>query len=281
MNQVKKRDGNHELFKASKLCSSLENAGVESGLSKQICGIVKESISANVSTEDIFRLTRRYLADTDPGLAAIYSLDRGLSALGPSGFLFEQYVGAMFEELGYIVDTNYYAQGEAVEHEIDVRAQKGNTVFIVEAKYRNNFKTKTPISQVMYADARIEDIRRKAQQEGDTREYYEWVVTNTQFTENAISYVTKRDIQLLGWDFPSYINLKKIAYEKKLYPVTVLPSITRGVLKKCAQNNFVLVRHLKDYSLHEIQAMFKLDTDSAKKLRDEIQVLLQERKIID
>lgn len=276
MKEVQKRGGKQELFNPKKLCSSLENAGVGTKLSKQICGIVHESIDSDISTENIFRITRDYLADVDPGLAAIYGLDRGLSALGPSGFLFEQYVAAMLEELGYDVQTNYYAQGEAVQHEIDVFAQKGKVVYIIEAKYRNTFKTKTPISQVMYADARLGDIRRRAVNDGDTREYYEWVVTNTRFTESAISYVSKRDVQLLGWDFPSYINLKKIAHEKKLYPVTVLPSITQSVLKKCAQKDYVLVRHLGLLTQEDIQKEFALSKTKAQKLSEEIQNLLSQ-----
>ena len=93
-------------------------------------------------TEEIFNITRKYLYDFDPGIAAIYGLERGLSALGPSGFLFEQYVAALFVEQGYKVKTNVYLRGEGVDHEIDVFAEKGNVTFIVEAKYRNDYKNK-------------------------------------------------------------------------------------------------------------------------------------------
>jgi Holliday junction resolvase-like predicted endonuclease len=272
--KIVKSSGAVEEFSSEKLCDSIVNVGASDNLTAQVCGIVGDSIESGMSTENIFRITRNYLMEVDPGLAAIYSLDRGLSALGPSGFIFEQYVAALFEEMGYDVQTNYYAKGEVVEHEVDVLATKGNVVFVIEAKYRNDYKTKTHINQVMYADARIEDIRRRAKKDGDTREYYLWVVTNTQFTDNAMNYVKKRDLQLMGWEFPRYINIKKIAYEKKLYPVTVLPSITKSALKQCAKEQLILAKDLFPLTAEELQEKFGISQRSAKKLEQEILELM-------
>ena len=249
-------------------------AGASDDLTQQVCSIVNDSIDSGISTEKIFTITRGYLAKTNPGIAAVYALDRGLSALGPSGFIFEQYVSAMFAEMGYKSYTNFYAKGEMVQHEIDVVAEKGNVVFIIEAKYKNDFKAKTHINQAMYADARIQDIQRRAQQDGDLREYYMWVVTNTQFTDNAINYVSKREVQLMGWDFPKFINLKKIAYEKKLWPITVLPSITQSVLKKCAKEDIILVRHLRNMDSREIQKLFSTSDRLSRKIEREVHELL-------
>ncbi len=276
---IVKKNGTEELFKPEKLCGSIEMTGVSKDLANQVCGIVEKSINSHVSSEDIFKITRSYLYDHDPGIAAVYSLERGLSALGPSGFVFEQYVAALFLEDDYKVKTNVYAEGEGVSHEIDVWAEKGNVVFIVEAKYRNDYKNKTHINQVMYADARLQDIKRQAQKRGDTREYYMWVVTNTKFTDSAINYVQHRDIQLMGWDFPKYINLMKIVYEKKLYPVTVLPSITRSALKKMAAQNIILVKDLKNITLNEFRDTFNVSMTLAKKLHAEVIDLMIENTV--
>jgi len=272
--KILKRTGKSELFDSNKLCSSIMKAGASDDLTQQVCSIVNDSIDSGISTEKIFTITRGYLAKTNPGIAAVYALDRGLSALGPSGFIFEQYVSAMFAEMGYKSYTNFYAKGEMVQHEIDVVAEKGNVVFIIEAKYKNDFKAKTHINQAMYADARIQDIQRRAQQDGDLREYYMWVVTNTQFTDNAINYVSKREVQLMGWDFPKFINLKKIAYEKKLWPITVLPSITQSVLKKCAKEDIILVRHLRNMDSREIQKLFSTSDRLSRKIEREVHELL-------
>ena len=277
--KVTKKNGFEELFDVEKLCGSIKMTGVSEDLSDQVCGIVEKSIDSNVSSEEIFKITRSYLHQYDPGIAAIYALERGLSALGPSGFLFEQYVAALFREMGYKTRTNVYAEGEAVTHETDVWAEKGNVTFIVEAKYRNDFKTKTHINQIMYADARLQDIKRQAKKQGDKREYYMWVITNTKFTDNAINYVKYRDLQLMGWDFPKYINLMKIVYEKKLYPVTVLPSITKKALNKMAALDIVLVKSLKEFTLNDYIDKLDCSMSLAKKLHQDVTDLISKNTV--
>lgn len=275
MKQVTKRTGTIEGFDQKKLFNSIINAGGNENLARQVTEIVAESIRADqTNTDRIFSITRRYLMEADPGIAALYALDRGLSLLGPAGFIFEQYVAALFREMNYDVDTNLYAKGEAVEHEVDVVARKGNMTFIVEAKYRNDFHIKTHIDQVMYADARLEDVRRRALADGDTREYYMWVITNTRFTDHSESYVTKRDLQLMGWDYPRFINLKKIAHEKKLYPVTVLPSVTKSFLKQCAQKQMILAKDIYPMNVEEIQKEFDISAQTAKKIEQEVLQLM-------
>ncbi len=274
-NQIIKKNGQSELFEPEKLCQSIIKVGASKKLAEQVCGIVSDSVDAEVSSEDIFRLTHQYLIDIDPKIGALYSLERGLSALGPSGFLFEQYVGEIFKIMGYSVTTNIFMQGEGVTHEIDVYAEKGNLGFIIEAKYRNDFKSKTHIDQIMYADARLQDIKRRALKDGDTKEYYMWLITNTEFTDAAISYVQFRDLQLMGWSFPRYINLMKIVSERKVYPVTVLPSINQHFLNKLAERKEVLVSEISAFSVDELRDRYELSMTLAQKIYKEIQDLLK------
>jgi len=271
--KIIKKDGATELFAPEKLCQSVTAVGVPDQLAQQVCSIVDESIDSGVSTDKIFITTRKYINEFSPKMAALYSLERGLSALGPSGFIFEQYVAALFTEMGYYVQTNIYAQGEGVSHEIDVWAEKGNVVFVIEAKYRNDFKSKTHINQVMYADAKVQDIKRRAIIDGDTREFYEWVVTNTQFTNNAINYVQHREMQLMGWDFPKYINLKKIVFERDLYPVTTIPSITKKALKKFSLDGIILVKQLIGLDIDQFMQRYDLSHTLAKKIVREVKEL--------
>ncbi len=272
--KIKKKTGEKELFDPQKLCNSIVMAGASQNLAQQVCSIVEESLEGGASSEKIFNTTQRYLSEFDAGLAAVYGLDRGLSALGPSGFLFEQYIAEIMNALGYKVSNNMYAQGEGASHEIDVWAEKGNIVFIIEAKYKNDYKRKTHINQVMYADARLQDIRRRAKKDGDNREFYFWVITNTRFTDNAINYIEHRDVQLMGWDYPKFINLKKIAYDKKLYPVTVIPSLTKKILKTFSEKGIVLVKSLEHMSVAELQETFGMTNSQARKIESEVLELL-------
>ena len=272
--RVVKRDKREEIFSREKLCSSLTQIGAKEHVARHVCTLIDQSIQDEISTDEIFRRTRDYLYKIDPDLSALYALERGLSSLGPSGFAFEQYVAALFTEMGYQVQTNVYLKGEGVEHEIDVYAEKGNVVFISEAKYKNDFKLKTHIDHVMYADARLQDIRRRAKREGDPREYYMWVITNTKFTDNAIHYAAHRDIQLLGWNYPPFINLMKLVSEKKLYPVTILPSITRSILKKLARKDLILVKYLIPFTPDDMMEQFGASRRLAQKLVSEIHELM-------
>mgnify|MGYP001418499368 CR=1 FL=1 len=273
--KIIKKGGEEELFISEKLCGSIIMAGASEDLAKQVCSIVDESIGSGISTDKIFTTTRKYLKTFDPKIAALYALERGLGALGPSGFLFEQYVAALFEEAGYFVQTNIYAEGEGVQHEVDVWAEKGKVVYVIEAKYRNDYKSKTHINEVMYADARLQDIKRRAEKDGSHKEYYMWVVTNTQFTDNAVSYIKYRDIQLMGWDHPTYINLKKIVSDKKLYPVTIIPSITKKFLRALANEKIVLVKSLYGYSAEDLEKKYFLSPVLAKKISHEIAELIE------
>ncbi len=276
MIRVIKRNSGEEIFSPEKLCASLHLIGAGKQLSRSVCKLIEQSLVSEVSTDEIFRLTRDFLYERNPSLAALYALERGLSALGPSGFAFEQFVAAIFYEMGYEVQTNVYIPGEAVTHEIDVWAKKGNVIFLSEAKYKNDFKLKTHIDKVMYADARLQDIRRRAHRDGDTYEYHMWVITNTRFTDNAILYAKHRDIQLVGWNYPHDINLMSIVYEKRLFPVTVLPSITKYALKQMSRMDLILVRYLKDFSAAELKRRFQLSSKLAHKLHAEIQHILGE-----
>jgi len=273
--KVVKRDKAEEIFSREKLCKSLIKIGADEHISRYVCTLIDQSIESEVSTDEIFKKTRDFLYRIDPDLSALYSLERGLSSLGPSGFVFEQYVGAIFVEMGYKVKTNVYMKGEGVEHEIDVYAQKGNVIFLTEAKYKNDFKLKTHIDHVMYADARLQDIRRRAERDGDAREYYMWIITNTKFTDNAIHYAEHRDIQLLGWDYPPYINLMKLVSEKKLYPVTILPSITKSVLKKLSHMNLILVKYLTSFTVDDFMKKFGTSHRLAKRLVSEVDALME------
>ncbi|MAQ76923.1 hypothetical protein CL684_00105 [Candidatus Campbellbacteria bacterium] len=272
--KVIKKDGVEELFQVEKLCNSMVHVGADEDLANQVCQIVDASIESGESTDEIFKTTRKYLHDSDPHMAALYALERGLGALGPSGFIFEQYVAALFESNGWEVTSNVYAEGEGVVHEIDVWAEKGNVICIVEAKYRNDYHAKTHINQVMYADARLGDIRRQAQKNNDPREYYMWVVTNTRFTDAAINYVAHRDVQLMGWDYPKYINLKKIVYEKNLYPVTIIPSITKKALKVFSQEGIILVKQLAGITADDYKNKYNLSMTLSKKIEKEVKELL-------
>ena len=57
--------------------------------------------------------------------------------------------------------------------------------------------------------------------------YKGWVITNTRFTEEAITYAKCSELFLMGWDYPEQNNLKERIGASGLYPITVLNRMSK------------------------------------------------------
>ena len=157
--KIIKASGEQELYSRQKLCNSLKATGAPKALVDRVCLVVEKEIRPGMTTQEIFLRTSRYLKKENPVLAAKYSLKQGIMQLGPSGFLFEQYVGAILREYGYTIKTNQMMKGKSrVFHEIDILASTKDTHYIIEAKYHNKRGVKTDVQVAMYMFARLLDI---------------------------------------------------------------------------------------------------------------------------
>ncbi len=266
--QVKKYSGLRESFDPNKLCQSLVSAGVAHKKAEKICEVVQAKIQPGDSTTKVFRAALRTLVKDDLQASARYGLHRAVDSLGPAGFLFEQYVEALLQAHGYETKQGVMMKGECATHEIDVYAQKGGFKYLVEAKYRNRHSIKTHIDQVMYADARLMDIQRRAVKDGrNPGDYTVWVVTNTRFTSNAIKYAKCRGVKLVSWNYPKKEgNLESMIVRKKMYPITVLPSLSDAARDQFAQHNMILAQDLIPYTVHDLVKRIGLSKVTAGKL---------------
>jgi Holliday junction resolvase-like predicted endonuclease len=271
---VTKQTGEKEAYDPEKLCTSMKRAGVPDALAKRICLDVQEDLTPDVTTTKIFRETLRRLLKENLEFSARYSLRRAVDDLGPTGYLFEQYVQALLQSYGYETKRNVMMKGECVTHEVDVFAKKAGINFLVEAKYRNQHNIKTHIDQVMYADARLMDIERRHVKAGGKENYVMWVITNTKFTKNAIRYGSCREMKLVGWNYPKKENLEYMITRKKMYPVTVLPSMTRTARDMLTEKNLILAQDLLPYDAEKLKKTFGISFKLAQKLTREAQQLL-------
>ena len=124
--EVIKTGGEKEKFSESKLCLSIRKAGAPRDLADTICKTVGPKINPNDSTSAIFRRALKYLVREDMGIAARYSLRRGIEALGPAGFIFEHYFQTVLDAYGFKTRRNVIMKGYCVTHEIDVIAASGS-----------------------------------------------------------------------------------------------------------------------------------------------------------
>lgn len=273
--KIIKEDGEEEVFEPEKLCYSLEQSGAPADLARNVCSAIEQKLTPDVTTTQIFRQALGYLIKEDIELTARYSLRRAVSSLGPAGFLFEQFLEAVMQAHGYETERNVMMQGRCVVHEVDIVARKDNKVCLIEAKYRNEAGGKTHINDVMYADARLIDIASGGSKEGNNDEDYQmWVMTNTKFTAKAIKYGRCRRMKIVGWNYPGKGNLAEMIVTKKLYPITVLPSISRFEREQFAKHEIILVRDILPYGTKQLINDLGIPPQISEKIISEAESLL-------
>ncbi len=273
--EIIKSGGVVQSFDSKKLCDSIKRAGAPASVATSICEMVAQKVKPGVTSSNIFRDSLRHLIKEDLDIAVRYSLKRGINSLGPAGFLFEQYVEAVLRAYGYKTRRNVMMKGKGVIHEIDVIAEKNNQTFLIEAKYRNEEGIRTHINEVMYAEARVRDINNNEQNKKKNKQYIPWLVTNTKFTETAIKYAKAYNLDLTGWTYPKGKSLEDLIIEKKIYPVTVIPSITKSALEEIAKRGMILAQDLLPYSAEDMALEFNINPYKAKAIFKEVQELVK------
>ncbi|MBI1999104.1 MAG: restriction endonuclease [Parcubacteria group bacterium] len=273
--EITKASGETEEFQKEKLCESLRASGAPEAFANAVCEKVTQTLKPGATTSEIFRRALRHLVKENVGVAARYSLKRGVADLGPAGFYFEQFVEVMLRAMGYATERNRFLEGECVTHEIDVLAQKEHEHFFIEAKFRNDPGIKTHVDVVMYAWARLDDIRRiEEAKEKNHASHGMWVITNTKFTESALQYAACKKLRTTGWNNPRNAGLEDIITQYALYPVTVLPSLDRYSLQTFARHNMMLAQDIIPYSGEDLAQKFGIKKSTAEKISGEAHALI-------
>ncbi len=265
---IVKASGEKEAFDREKLCRSLKRAGAPEKIVQKVCGLVEKGLRADTSTAQVEKKTARYLAKEDILLAASYRLRSAIMELGPAGFFFEEYVAAILREYGYATKLNQMAQGRCLAHEIDIVAEKDQKHYFIEAKYHNQRGLKSDVQVAMYTYARLLDLQ-YAHEKFEKKAHQAWVITNTKFTQSAITYAECMGLKMTGWRYPQKESLEQLIEQKSLYPVTVLPSANQFIREQFAAAKLMFVRDLLEYSPEDLTQKFRLYLKTAKKLMQE------------
>lgn len=268
---ITKASGEKEAFNPDKVRESLERAGASPAVIKKALSGIEQTGKTRLKSDEVFRCSLDVLQRHDPNVAARYSLKRAIMELGPTGYVFEKYVARILQAYGYKTEVSVLAQGKCVAQEIDVSARKGKTHFLIECKYHNARGSKSDLKVVMYTQARFEDVRAGSEmRKGKTDTFHQpWLVTNTHVTTEALRYAKCKGIKILAWKYPKHGSLEQIIEKKRLYPITILPSINKSILKKFTDNNILLAEELLPFSKEEISRRFGLKKTLADKLYTE------------
>jgi hypothetical protein len=226
---VTKASGAKALFSETKLHNSLQRAGATE---EQIAGIMEEMTGKmynEIPTKKIYKMAFSLLKSSSRHLAAKYHLKQALMELGPSGFPFEKYIGAIMSHQGYVTIVGEFVNGKCVQHEIDVIALKDHHQLMIECKYHNHAGIFCDVKVPLYIQSRFKDVEYEWLKQSTNKNisYQGAVVTNTRFSSDAIKYGTCAGLKLIGWDYPLKGSLKDQIDGLGLYPITCLTSLTK------------------------------------------------------
>jgi Holliday junction resolvase-like predicted endonuclease len=236
---VKKASGEEEPFLISKLERSLQNAGADQDIVKEIVSDIENWVFSGITTKKIYSQAFQLLKQKKTLAAIYYKLKQAIMELGPTGYPFETFIGKIFENQGYKVQVAQIIEGFCVKHEMDVIATNKHTQHLVECKYRTAQEKNVSIQVPLYVRSRIDDIvkKRKALPEYQNHTFEGWIVTNTRFSPD---YGKCSDLHLLGWDYPIGNSLKDIVEKEKLYPLTVLNQLLKKEKQQLLERRIIL-----------------------------------------
>ncbi|MCK5022238.1 MAG: ATPase [Candidatus Pacebacteria bacterium] len=244
---IVKANGDKELFDEKKLEASMKRAGADFKIITEIIRVIKSELKDGMTTAEIYRQAFRLLNVGAATPAIKYSLRKAVMELGPQGFAFEDFVGAIFKALGFKVRLRQTIGGLCVQHEVDILAENEEKFLIGEIKFHNRQGIKSDLKVVLYVKERFDDIS-KGEFYGNINKSLKiekWLITNTKFTTNGIQYAECHpDLHLMSWNYPKRGNLQELITESGLYPLTTLKTLSSKDKQIFLKNNIVLCRDI-------------------------------------
>ncbi len=240
--------GQKEPFSFKKIYLSAQRVGAPKPLAKNIAKQIQKTAYSGITTKQIYQKIHELLAAEKPVYGMRYSLKEAIRELGPSGFHFEKYIGAIFQTLGFKVLLHQFVNGFCIQgYEIDFLAKKEKQLIIGECKYHSKAGNRVDLKVALANYARFIDIKN-----GDffkknglkNLKLRPMIVTNTKFSTQVIQYAQCYKIDLLGWRYPELRGLEYLIESEKLYPVTILPSINEHILSHFANCQLMLIKDI-------------------------------------
>lgn len=243
--EVVKHSGQRAKFSIEKLKASLRKSGAEESLVNEISNHVRDELYQGISTKEIYNRAFALLKKKKKGYASKYKLKKAIYELGPTGFPFEKFIGAILSYSGYEAKTGQFLQGKCVTHEVDVVAHKNGQNIVAECKFHSDEGRNCDVKVPLYIHSRYRDILNFYGEKEQLEKPNEgWVVTNTRFTEDAIKYSECVGLYLLSWDLPKDNGIKDRIDRLGLYPITVSTLLSQREKQFLLSRDAVLCKQL-------------------------------------
>ena len=240
--------GQKEPFSWKKVLSSAQRAGASKELATKIADEISLLVYPGISTALIHEEVLKRLRESEPRAGIRFSLKKAIQRLGPTGFPFEKYVGALFENQGWQVFLNQHLKGYCLTYEIDFLAQKEKELFIGECKFRHALaKQKIPSEIILENYAKFLDLKKGEFFKTPAfpqKEISFILVTDAKFTHRTKKFARCYRLELLGWRYPKERGLEYLIESQNLYPITILPSLDDDLARQCFEEKIILVKDL-------------------------------------
>ncbi|HAI44889.1 MAG TPA: ATPase [Maribacter sp.] len=270
---IVKYSGDVVAFDVDKLINSLRRAQASEALIQQIVEQVESQLYDGITTKQIYKMAFKMLKGKSRVSASKYKLKKALMELGPSGFPFEKLVGKLLAHEGFETKVGVIVQGNCVQHEVDVIAQKDNYHYMIECKYHSDQGRFCNVTIPLYIHSRFLDVEKQWEhQKGHEAKLHKGgVYTNTRFTTDAIQYSKCVGLLLTSWDYPMGNGLKDRIDKSGFHPLTALTTITKSEKTKLLDKGIVLCKELSETPslLNEIG----IDKSRQKKILEDLEAL--------
>jgi len=266
-------NGERESFSAEKVYRSAKRVGASKELAKKIARTIEKEVYPGITTLEIFKRVKKLLQQEVPKAALKFNLKKGMKKLGPTGFPFEKYVGAIFSRNNFEVKLNQHISGYCCKYEIDFVAKKNGLLYIGECKYHNLSGNRVHLDTALANYARFLDIK-KGKFGHKNLKIKSLLVTSTKFTTKSIDYSNCLGVKLLGWNYPRNKGLEGLIDSQKLYPITILPSLNRHLAEIFVSRKIILAQDILRINVAKFNRGTKISEQHLKRLIKEAEILL-------
>ncbi|MCK4781427.1 restriction endonuclease [Candidatus Parcubacteria bacterium] len=271
--------GEKEQFSFQKVYRSAKRAGASAQLAQKIAEIIEKQAYPGIKTSEIFKKVKQLLGQESPKAALKFNLKKAMQKLGPTGFIFEKFVGEIFEKLGYKVKINQFLPGGCIrDYEIDFIAQKNKLLYVGECKYRNLPGERVGSKDALANFARFSDILNGPYFKSNQYKNFKIktiMVANTKFTKRAIDYSACVGAELLGWRYPKNKGLEYLIESQKLYPITILPSLNNYLADYLVSKKIMLAQDVLKINAENLASKLKIPKNKIQRLIQEAKTLLK------
>lgn len=299
--------GEKEPFSFKKVYQSAKRVGASESLARKTTESVAKTIYPGIKTSEIFNEVKNLLQKENSRAAIKFSLKKAIQKLGPTGFPFEKYVGAIFESLGFKVKLNQFLWGRCLKYEIDFLAKKENLLYVGECKYRSLLEEgKVHSNIVLILFGKFFDLKEgifskdynlpvTSKMSAEDRRVMEGLesylrgplfknlnikpilVTDAKFTKDAIKFSKIRQIELLGWRYPKNKGLEYLIESQNLYPITILPSLKNYLAEILVSKKIMLVKDFLKLNVFKFSKENNIPLNYLEALVKEGKILLGEK----